>query len=438
MKKMIALLLLAALFIPGPALAEPAEPLTGDISREEALKIAGEAIAFKWGPEPDLLDEGKWRQHLYFQAIRESPQLSRRQWQIWFEPRDVRLNEYSLDIRHDGQVLDARMRPGTENPTITPSQVQDSYSLVHGPMQGWDHGVWAAFQRDLKRAAEWRGTDAMPGNLGLFLVQEFGEPDEGMIPRQEAVAIAGRLPEAPEDFDLAGSGAVLLMDHDTPVWKVQLMPPASSERRAPFLAEIDARTGEVRGFRQVAADDYRYRLNFVLDRLVPQTTEAPLPQATPRPDGKPPFWYSPKAPDYYWEAMDRLREPDKAGELLRQWEAEYGSNTLFWPLEAQAFYHTIDNLDALEGTFPGLPDEEDISRECALEIARQAVLDAGMSREELDRLTPAFRFYFNETVPSGHEWAVDFVLIEGVEARYITGVSIDAKSGEVIGVGGNG
>lgn len=424
MKKIMLIMLLVVMSL--PVLAEP-------ISREQALTIAGEAIAFKWGAEPDLLDESKWRLRLFHQ-IRQG----NKHWEVVFEPKNVRLNCYHLQIRQDGQVTEAQMQPGTDDPAITPSQVQDIYSLVHGAMTTWEAEVWLAFQQDLKRAAEWRGADDLPGNLGLFLVQKFGKPDAGMIKREEAIAIAGQLPEAPKDFDLAGSGAVLLMDQDIPVWKVQLMPPASSARRAPFLAEIDARTGEVRGFRQVAADDYRYRLNFVLDRLVPQTPEAPLPKATPRPDGKPYFWYSEKAPESYWEAMDRLREQGEATELLRQWEAEYGSNTLFWPLEAQAFYHTIDNLDALEGTFPGLPDGEDISRERALEIARQAVLDAGMSREELDRLTPAFRFHFNETVPSGHEWAVDFVLIEGVEVRYITGVSIDAKSGEVIGVGGNG
>ncbi len=426
MKKRMLVFVLVCLLLPG--LAEP-------ITQEDMITIAAEAIAFKWGEEPELLDESKWQLHIFSQPDKQSPQ-----WEIWFEPMEVALNGYALVITQDGRVIEARMQPGTGNPAITPSQVQDSYSMRYGHMASWDAETWISFQTDLKRAAEAQGNDVLPGNLGLFLSQEYAKPIEDMITSAEAIAIASRLSEAPAQVDQAYSGAVLLMDRGEPVWKVQLFPEQTEGRASPFLVEVHAISGAVRGFRQVAADDFRYRLYYVLDRFMPPQDAAaqPLHQATLRPDGKPAFWYSPKAPDYYWEAMDALRNQGEVDQLLRKWEAEYGRNRIFWPLEAQAFYHTIDNTDALVGSFPGLPDEEDISQEQALEIARQAMLDSGMSREELDLLTPAFQFIFSATAPGMHEWIVDFYQVEGIQAWLINGVSINAKTGEVIAVGANG
>ncbi len=53
----------------------------------------------------------------------------------------------------------------------------------------------------------------------------------------------------------------------------------------------------------------------------------------------------------------------------------------------------VDNMDFLEGTFPGLPGPEDIPQEQALAIAKQALLDQGMAQEELEALTPCYRFF---------------------------------------------
>ncbi len=250
MKWHMLLIFLLAVGLALPAIAQTeGHPLPGDISREEALKIAGDTIAEKWQPEPELLNPKIWRMHLSFQHIKENPVTRYRQWNMWFEALNPRYSSYSLAIRHDGKVLEASRTPGTQDAGISPSQVQDQYTMIHGSMLGWDHETWTSFQKDLEKAMITHWESGLWGNIGLFLQQEYAKLDEGMITKEKAIEIATGLPEAPAQVDRAVSGAVLLMDEGVPVWKAQLLPVASSGRRLPFLAEINARTGEVRGFR---------------------------------------------------------------------------------------------------------------------------------------------------------------------------------------------
>ena len=74
MKWHMLLIFLLAVGLALPAIAQTeGHPLPGDISREEALKIAGDTIAEKWQPEPELLNLKIWRLHLSFQHIKENP-----------------------------------------------------------------------------------------------------------------------------------------------------------------------------------------------------------------------------------------------------------------------------------------------------------------------------------------------------------------------------
>ena len=121
MKKRMLVFVLVCLLLPG--LAEP-------ITQEDMITIAAEAIAFKWGEEPELLDESKWQLHIFSQPDKQSPQ-----WEIWFEPMEVALNGYALVITQDGRVIEARMQPGTGNPAIP---IPGSGQLFHAL---WAYGL---------------------------------------------------------------------------------------------------------------------------------------------------------------------------------------------------------------------------------------------------------------------------------------------------------
>ncbi|MDI9521221.1 MAG: hypothetical protein QM308_08765 [Bacillota bacterium] len=81
--------------------------------------------------------------------------------------------------------------------------------------------------------------------------------------------------------------------------------------------------------------------------------------------------------------MDRLLEGKQKEYLLEQFCHQYGANSDFWPLEAQALENLArlwDEPDAANwNAFPGLPLEGDITREQALNIAHQAMKDQGIS-----------------------------------------------------------
>lgn len=421
-------------------------PEAGDISQKEALRIASDEINNRWGVQIDLARQTSWRTNMTYQVVQENPSTQSRMWNIWLEPINVNDNEYSLIIRHDGTVQDASIGYGAQATEVTPYEVQDRYQLIHGDMITWDYETWTAFQADLRVAIEATPPDQIMGNIRLFLEQVYGKPTADMLTKEQAISIAIALPEAPQNTDSSYNGAVLLMDRDVPVWKVRLIPQVEPGKRSlPFLVEVDARDGNVRNFRQTQPDNYQYRLNYVLESLAAEALASP-PEAlmissvapTPRPDGKPWFWYSPKAPQHYWQALDALVEGTEVNDLLDQWFQEYGRDEGFWPLEAQAFMQLWGYSEPLDGTFPGLPEPGDISQEKALSIAREALINNGFNKDELDTLTPLYSFVYNNGISTDRLWMIDFVRLGEGWAERIEGVTIDAITGNVIAIGGNG
>ena len=157
---------------------------------------------------------------------------------------------------------------------------------------------------------------------------------------------------------------------------------------------------------------------------------------------RPAFWYSDRAPKAFWEAMDRLLEGKQKDDLLEQFRQQYGANSDFWPLEAQALELLVRLWNEPNATdwnaFPGLPMKGDITREQALNIAHQAMKDQGMSAEELDQTTPLFRFFNYNSVPSGRGWLIQLTRLNGNDAEFVEQFVIDAVSGEIVSAGGDG
>ena len=411
----------------------------GDISQEEALGIAVKRIVSEFSEAADLMDPARWLVHRWYREVTESPQVTYRQWEFAFQAKTLEQNSYLLMIRHDGLVQESRMEPGLAE-GMSPAQVEGRYIQVYGSMSTWEYATWQAFKKDLRNAMA-SGTAGEPlGSLPVFLMMQHLQPGDSHLPREQAITIAAAHTEAPGDLDLAGSSALLLLDDDTPVWKVRLLPRAKASGLVyPFLVEVDATTGEVRAARQTEAANYSRRRDYQLDSFLGiGQVPTPQPQPTLRPDGKPWYWYAERLPAYFWEAMDQLFEQGQQENLALKWEQEYGS-LHFWPLPAQAYAHlTWFNVAGVEGTISGLPDAQDIKQEEAIAIAKKALVEQGFDQAELEAALPAVSFYYSEEAPSGHLFSVDFYKFMGKEYALIEGLTMDAKSGEVLSIGGNG
>lgn len=247
-------------------------PQSGDISQEDALNLAVHTVQERWAEAGELLNSSIWRLHTTYTFIEPDTGDDYRQFVFWFEPLAVDHAMYHITIHHDGSILDALTEPGTQALGITPGQVQDRYSLTYGAMNTWSYETWLNFQRDLQRAIDQSPPGEVRGNIRLFLEQEYAKPTADMLTKSQAINIASALPEAPKALNQQYTGAVLLMDKDIPVWKVQLIPlvDPSISRAMPFLVEVNAMDGAVRNFRQTEPETYQYRLDYVLERLAPK------------------------------------------------------------------------------------------------------------------------------------------------------------------------
>lgn len=415
-------------------------PGEGDLSEAEARQLALDFIKERWLIQPEPADAARWQTHQQYLQSTPLPGVTERTWYLGFEGLKVELPEYYIVLNRDGSLRESQKVPSASEKDVQPMDVQDRYERVYGDFITWSYQTWQAFQRDLRAAIDRVGPEDFIGNIGIFLEQEYGQPQPHWIPEEEAVNIAIQLEQAPKQVDRLHSGAILLMDGEVPVWKVRLVEKNSPGTFSPpFLAEIDARDGRLRSIRPQVEGRYSYRHNYVLDRLVPaeDATEAPV-SPTARPDGKPHFWYSSLAPAAFWQVMDELLAQGEISQLMESWRREYGDNQHFWPLPAQALMDAWQHPANLEGTIAGLPGAADISQEEALRIARQVLLDSGVEQSVIDGLKPSFSFNYNKTAPSSHEWVVIFWHTENQRLGIFESVSIDAENGQIIQVGGSG
>ncbi|MGI6696517.1 MAG: PepSY domain-containing protein [Christensenellales bacterium] len=418
-------------------------PEPGDVSLEEAREIAATYIQSAWGAEPELMNPEIYRHHQQFQNFKESEHHQGRRWYLEFEALDLTHDAYYFTIESTGKVIDAQRRPGVEQAEATAYDVLERYEHVYGDRESWEGETWRSFQERVRKAVAAHGDSGMGKLLNVILKQEYGVFTDEMITKETAIATARALPGAHEK--VARATVVLLMDGDIPVWKVTLRH-AFEEGKVlplPFLAEINALTGEVRGSRLVA--DHSSPASYALDRLMEDEPTLPPPAApncTRRPDGKPGFWYSNRAPDYYWKALDEYGyNKGDQGDLIESWYKDYGSDQAFWPLEAQALIELWHGVSPLDGTFPGLPAPEDIPWEKALTIARKALLEdkeTGLHLDEnsLNTLAAQFSFSFHSLYPGSRAWQVGFVEYWEGQKHMLASVTIDAKTGKVLEISG--
>lgn len=412
-------------------------PQPGDVSLQEAREIAARYIAAAWQAEPELMNPAVYRHHQQFKTFKESERHQGRRWYLEFEALDLSHDGYQFTIGSAGEVVEASRRPGVCQPDATAYDVLERYEWVYGNREDWESGTWQSFQKQVRKAMEAHGDSGMGRLLNTVLRQEYALPTDDMITREAAVAAVQALPDAHKN--VAKATAVLLMDEGTPVWKVTLRAAFEEGKTLPmpFLAEVNALTGEVRSSR--LAGDHSSLASYALDRLMEEEPATPPPAGPARrSDGKPGFWYAQDiAPDYYWKALDEYGySKGDTGELIASWQKEYGTDQAFWPLEAQALIALWHDILDFDTPFPGLPALEDITREEALAIARKAVLEGqktGLALDEaaLDELSVQFQFFFNVPEKGGRIWQVGFVEYADGQKNLVANVVINAKTGEV-------
>lgn len=418
-------------------------PQPGDVSLKDAQEIAEKYIADAWAPEPDLMNPEIYRHHQQFQNFKENQHQQGRRWYLEFEALDLSHDGYSFTIESTGKVAEANRRPGMGKEDPTAYQVFDRYENVSGNMAHWSAETWLSFQRDLKRAVNAHGDGGMISS-SLYLSQEYALPTPDMITKEAAIQLAKEVSGAPGQDHIDRANAVLLADEGTPVWKVSL--PHAIEgpikRVLPFLVEINALNGEVRNVFVPTPEDFRGYHPFILTRLIPDLKPTSTPGPTRRPDGKPGFWYSDRAPEYYWKVLDDYgyTKGDQGG-LIESWYKNHGTDQSFWPLEAQALIALWHSLPNLEGAFPGLPAPGDISQDKALATAREALLadkTTGLNLDEaaLDALAVQFTFSFHSLHPGSRVWQVAFVEYPEGQKNVLASVTINARTGEVMEVAG--
>jgi hypothetical protein len=167
----------------------------------------------------------------------------------------------------------------------------------------------------------------------------------------------------------------------------------------------------------------------------PVLTTKPLPRLRSR-WRLPAFWGNTDvAPAWYWERLNATGYGEETeDELYFGWVEQYGYDTSFWPLEAQAIERLTqlgDDPNWSVTDFPGLPTDGDIFQEEALRIAKAAFKEEyaeALPDLDVSTLTGAFSFWFNYTFEGHSTWQVNLYRPDGVR---VGAVWMERKLGEV-------
>lgn len=419
-------------------------PEGDEITQQQALDIVLGYIHDQFDADAAVTDDALYRRHLQYVAYSDNPYQKGKQWYISYEPLDSTHSRYSFTVLSDGTVKEANREMGLAEegrPALDANQVLDLYRDTYGAHDTWTMETWLAFQKEAAQAAQ-----ANPGTLServrSIIKQSYALPDSTAIPREEAVKAAGQAIASQGGRDekalleQSTVSAVYFTQEEGPLWKVSFQHKEDGQPPVLDTVELNACTGEIRYIAldlswNSWADAYLLSSNPAVGAWQTQTEAA---QTTARSDGKPKLWYSDAAPTYYWEALDAVGyNADTAGELMNGWISEYGTDTMFWPLTAQAIDAIWHNLGQNATVLPGLPAQGDISQEEAVTLAQNAFRQAQATRSQewLDSLKTAVSFTFNTPQMGDRQWLIRFVSISGTGSTVEGYAALDAVTGTV-------
>ena len=267
----------------------------------------------------------------------------------------------------------------------SPTEVTERFLREHGERAQWSEETWVAYGAALNAAAAVHGPQTE--ELYAYALQRYGLPDEEALPREEAVAaaLAGADGQAADGQEAL---AVYLLDGDTAPVAGDV--PRPRRRRHNGRAERAQRRGAPDG--PLGAR----RTRPVCPMCCPprSSRRAPghwrpfrRPQPTRRPDGRRWIWYSELMPQETWDKLDAVQyRGDNIDVLQAQWTEAFGSDGLFWPLEAKAvLYYQHDSIEPDVTVLPGVPLDTDVQEEEAKAIAAQALRETWDGMDEDDR-----------------------------------------------------
>jgi len=261
----------------------------GDITLEDAVFAARDVLKRHYALSDGDLDE--MGLNAYFVLAEDMSYLlpgetERREgrlrlWMIRYIPNGTR-SEYWVNMRHDGVVLDwgepAEPAVAYDAKSVPPNEVLDRYRDIYGEHRQWAMETWISFQEDLSLSAEVFG--GLSDGLACVLMQRYLIPGERLIPRQEVMdAMFARMQAQIEltpqerEQEVTMDSAVLLMDGDVPVWKVQISRWDLDGEYFGYYWEADARTGEIRSSYTADGWNDSWYEPYVLERTLPDPAE---------------------------------------------------------------------------------------------------------------------------------------------------------------------
>ena len=425
-----------------------------ELTKEQALQAALDFIKATYHEAADLTDPAHYRVHMQYTETIVNPYLKERNWWFEFEALDVVSNIYYLSMKQDGTVDSHSICGGIYAPSWQmPGQfISDRFAWTYG--DGYGQTMWTTerlqeFQKALQHRVDTEGEDAIIAREKHALHQTYLTYDENtMIPAEQAKQIAQ---DFMKDYTLApaynaNTPIILMLGEKGPVWKTMVTVEKDGTRLGRAFIEMDARTGEITAS-DTTFEAYRewriYVTEAYWEKNKPAETSAWVnPNPTPRPDGKPWMWDNEMFPDWYWEKLDAVNyNGDTASDLMNGWYQDYGLDSLFWPLEAQAidyYWHQIYSEGDI--VFPGLPSDTDITQEQAVEKARteweklhgDVLGELGIEEITMDDVICGVSFWFNKPAEGKNCWQITLMNQSG---GVFGTVYLDAATGRVLANG---
>ncbi len=420
-------------------------PEGDEYTQEQILKIARDFIHEKYGPDVDLDDPDKYLRFMTYREFQLGEGMRFRQWNLTYEARDLYGTDYSLALDSAGNIKNEYSVEGILGATyLTRGQYMiDRFMRVYGDQYGfinWDSGILLQYQAAMRHRLE-------AEELGHFLAQEYPIldmtyrlPDDTVIDKEAAIEKAkeacGKL-----DYETLYSNsqvAVLMEAAGKPVWKVTLQLHSGGYVYAQLDAETGTalitdteRTAPYPEWRKYVTEEYWQENKIQPSSYHDASTPASVPGWR-----LPAFWGNTDvAPAWYWERLNATGYGEETeDELYFGWVEQYGYDTSFWPLEAQAIERLTqlgDDPNWSVTDFPGLPTDGDIFQEEALRIAKAAFKEEyaeALPDLDVSTLTGAFSFWFNYTFEGHSTWQVNLYRPDGVR---VGAVWMESKLGEV-------